>query len=68
MMVGLLSGQQEAKARGLPHTPHPLRAEQVPLLSTLTVACFFISFRSEIYSPDPLERLVCLFPRQLLPW
>lgn len=69
MRVGLRSGQQEAKARGLAHPPNPLRAKQVPLTAFyLNGGLFLISFRSETYSPDPLERLVCLFPRQLLPW
>lgn len=75
MRVGLRSGRQEAKARGLgalAHPPNPLRAKdtsEVPLTAFyLNSGLFFISFRSEIYSPDPLERLVCFFPRQLLPW
>lgn len=36
-----------------------------PTAFSLNSGLFSISFRSEIYSPDPLERLVYLFLRQL---
>lgn len=53
MRVGLRSGQQEAKARGLgvlAHPPHPLRAKQVPPTAFYLNSGLFFSFLLEVKS------------------
>lgn len=76
---GLVCGQDSKRpvyqgwrrpwARSTGCSPNCLRAKRVPPTAFyLNSGLFLISFRSENYSSDHLERLVYLFSRQLLPW
>lgn len=63
MRAEMWSGQQEANARGLgvlAHSQNHLLATQVPPTAFyFNSGLFLIFFRSENYSPAPLERPGC---------